>query len=494
MTRDEIIARIRKCHNLPSLPFVAMQVLEMVRTDSADIREIAALISNDPALSGKLIKTVNSPFYGLPKPVASIPQALVILGTEAVKTLVLGFSLVGSLSSDDQRGETQVAYWRRSVYSAVAARLLCQRLRGIERDVVFLAALLKDVGIQVLKQVGPHEYDRLLATTAVWNGRLARTERAALGICHCEAGDLLAEQWRLPPTLRMAIVNHHHCRSAKPEHRRFCRVVELANLCAEVFMGHKDGRFVARVHRYARVAFKLDPQTCDALLAEVGTNTQALAELFELNIGQQQSYEDILAEASQTLQDLSLRSQMQARKLQAEAHTDGLTGVANRRRLDQCLSDEFKQARKLIRPLSLVFIDVDRFKGVNDAHGHAVGDQVLRHLARLFTDSIRPGDTVGRYGGEEFVVLLPRTPLAAAARIAEGLRKRVESSPMQLNGGPLSLTISAGVAGFDGAGGPFKAADHLAQAADRAAYAAKQAGRNTVRVFSLKTPKPAAAP
>src|SRR5271154_4534690 len=127
MTSD-LSERIRKCPNLPSLPAIAMQVLELTQKADVDIAEIARLISKDAALSGKILKTVNSSFYGRSQHVSTISHALVILGLQSVKTLVLGFSLVTSLNKNKGKGFKHVLYWRRSLYAATAARTLAMKL------------------------------------------------------------------------------------------------------------------------------------------------------------------------------------------------------------------------------------------------------------------------------------------------------------------------------------------------------------------------------
>ena len=494
MDREQIIARIQKCNCLPTLPTVAMRVLEVARNDQAGVGEIAELVSMDPALSSKVLRTVNSAFYGMAKPVATVSQALVVLGTESVKTLIVGFSLIKGLNQGQASGQMQVAYWRRSLHAATTARLLCQKLGALEREELFLAALLRDVGIQVLKQAAPDQYDALLASSPAWTGAMVRRELAAVGLTHVEAGAMLAEQWRLPPMLTQ-IIRWHHCpRGADAEFVRGCRIIRLAGLCAEVFMGHGHGRYVDAARRYAHAGFGLDAAACDAVLTQASAGMKELTALFELDIGQLKPYEEILADANEALQDLSLKSQIQASLMKAQAETDPLTGLANRRKLDEKISAEFLRACRFNRPLSVIFVDVDRFKSVNDTYGHAVGDQALTHVAHLLQSHARPMDTVGRYGGEEFVLVLPETSLAAAANLAEKLRVGVQSTPLALADGPLTLTISAGVAGFEGAPGPYRQPAVLVQAADRATYAAKAAGRNTIRVFAprIKKSEPAA--
>jgi diguanylate cyclase (GGDEF)-like protein len=140
--------------------------------------------------------------------------------------------------------------------------------------------------------------------------------------------------------------------------------------------------------------------------------------------------------------------------------------------------------------LSLLLLDVDRFKAVNDKHGHPIGDRVLKYLGKLLATAARAQDLAARYGGEELVLILPGTPRAAAAAIAESIRRAIASRPVKI-GEPtvptLAITASVGVASYE-PGSPFKEPAHLVKAADLAVYAAKRAGRNCVRVFSANKP------
>ncbi|MGB9803739.1 diguanylate cyclase [Desulfofundulus sp.] len=160
-----------------------------------------------------------------------------------------------------------------------------------------------------------------------------------------------------------------------------------------------------------------------------------------------------------------------------QATRDPLTGLYNRRQLALDLQRELSRARRYGTPLALIMADVDFFKNYNDTNGHLAGDEILRQLARLFTSNIREMDTVYRYGGEEFIILLPQTDLAGATAVAEKLRQRVEKHPFLYGekqpGG--RLTISLGVAVY-----PDHARDDegLILAADRAMYRAKKEGKN----------------
>jgi diguanylate cyclase (GGDEF)-like protein len=156
---------------------------------------------------------------------------------------------------------------------------------------------------------------------------------------------------------------------------------------------------------------------------------------------------------------------------------DALTGLFNRRALGERLTEELSRARRYGAPLSLMMIDIDHFKRVNDTHGHTVGDMVIGHVARLLAKDRRVSDIVARYGGDELVLLLPHTPLAGAVTLGDRLRKLVAQTPYRALGVHDYVTVSVGVAGFEASMGK---PDELLEAADRALYRAKREGRNRV--------------
>lgn len=166
--------------------------------------------------------------------------------------------------------------------------------------------------------------------------------------------------------------------------------------------------------------------------------------------------------------------QHKIRDLRRASTTDTLTGLLNRRGLNEAMT--LLQAAET--PLAIVALDIDHFKAINDRHGHAAGDQALRVLAKLLTDGSRQGDTVARSGGEEFVMLMPGAPLAAAVASAERLRRKLARLGTEA-GLPAPITLSAGVAGYPAHGATL---DEVIQRADRALYYAKNHGRNTVCV------------
>jgi diguanylate cyclase (GGDEF)-like protein len=162
------------------------------------------------------------------------------------------------------------------------------------------------------------------------------------------------------------------------------------------------------------------------------------------------------------------------------ASTDGLTQVMNRRGIEARIEDAFAQARARNGELSLIFVDIDHFKSINDSHGHATGDVVLKTVAERIRRQLRPGDSIGRWGGEEFIVAMPDTARAEAAAIAERIRSALAAEPLQLEAVSIRVTASFGAASL---GREITTPHQLIDRADIAVYQAKREGRNRV-VFS----------
>jgi diguanylate cyclase (GGDEF)-like protein len=161
--------------------------------------------------------------------------------------------------------------------------------------------------------------------------------------------------------------------------------------------------------------------------------------------------------------------------------TDGLTGLDNRRHLNERIDEMFQHAQRLSEPFSIVMCDLDKFKSVNDTYGHQAGDEVLKQLASILKEEAREIDRVGRYGGEEFMLLLPGTVLDAAVTFAERVRKHVERHTFTFPGGSTKRTASFGVAGWPHP--KIADSDTLVRMADDALYVAKETGRNRVIRF-----------
>ena len=165
------------------------------------------------------------------------------------------------------------------------------------------------------------------------------------------------------------------------------------------------------------------------------------------------------------------------KQVQLLAVTDELTGFFNRRYFYELVEMELARARRYHHPVSLVMIDIDHFKTVNDRYGHTAGDLVLKEMCAVIRNAVRESDILGRHGGEEFVLLLPETPLDHAVEAADRLRRLVADHHITVGSLDITISVSGGVATF---GDQCQTADELFRCADMAMYQAKQSGRNQV--------------
>ncbi len=183
--------------------------------------------------------------------------------------------------------------------------------------------------------------------------------------------------------------------------------------------------------------------------------------------------------AGKRIVDLQTELLESNKRLELLSVTDGLTKLHNHRHFQDELARAFEESQRYQRPLSLAMIDIDFFKKINDTYGHAVGDDVLKCVAKLYRDSVRSTDLVARYGGEEFTVMMPETSLQDGISFAEKIRLLLETTPLETQAGPITATISIGVASVPHT--RIHTAKELIVAADRALYRAKKAGRNQVQ-------------
>lgn len=503
----EIIA---SCQNLPTIPGVALEVLRLARDPDVEIRTIAETISCDVALCARLLKVVNSSYYGLRRQASTVNQAIVGLGLNSVKTLALGFSLADEINKKRYRGIDLRSYWRRSLCFAAAARAFAKRSVPALREEAFIAGLLADIGTFAMIEAFGDEYVPLAIAKAVDHLGILDEERKRFDVDHQQVGRLLAQSWNLPQLLTATIANHHcpaECGDLGPSLVAFHRVIYVANRCAETFCGPCSPETIGAFERAAREHLGIEQNACRALVADLHTDIDELGKLLEINIPDSTSYIEIIHQANEELMRLSLEAQERAQSMEQHsleaakrlqelesdnlrlvenANCDPLTGLYNRRYFQDHFERELSRARRFQYPLSLLFVDVDHFKSVNDRHGHAAGDSVLRKMAEVFRGASRGIDCICRYGGEEFVFLVPETDLSGAKRLAERLRQLIADWDFQLldDNQPLQITVSIGVATMD----PRRPLDKelLIQMADQSLYTAKRGGRN--RVCALLQP------
>ena len=449
---DELISG----HRLPTLPTVAAQVLEMTDTDEVDLRRIAEVVQMDQALVAKVLRTVNSSFYGLSRPCGTVRQAMVYLGLNTVKTLVLSFSLVDTVDGRgaDANGFNFTEYWRRSIHTAVAARELARKIGGWDPEEAFLAGLMQDVGVIALYRYLEGAY--IDATRSAASHELtARCEQELYGFDHAQLGAAIAERWKLPAVQVEAIRHHHDASGAPLEYRDACRIIDAAGCLASAIEVGASSSAMRRFTQRVRTWFGIDASHANALALDAAGAVRAVSSLFSINTGALPATERLLATAEERLVAHQLDQDRQTDQLQtanadleAQVRTDPLTGVYSRRALEQTLAVRLEAARATGRTVSVLFIDANKFKQVNDTHGHLAGDALLKHIATLLKTNTREESVVGRYGGDEFVIVLPNCDADDARLVGDRILDAIQTSPCPAgNGWPmLQPSVSIGLA------------------------------------------------
>lgn len=262
--------------------------------------------------------------------------------------------------------------------------------------------------------------------------------------------------------------------------RRFVRPIRLfIDRCNAIAKGRLNEKVVIRTHDEMDQLVTAFNDMQSALASSEREKREAYDSLLkardELEIRVEQRTAD-LREAGEKL-NREIAERMRVAKVLAEtAMTDPLTGLPNRRTMTDHMQHEIVRNRRGKTPLSILMLDLDHFKKVNDRHGHDAGDEVLIETGRRVKELIRGQDLLARWGGEEFIVLLPETPLAGGKIVAEKIRKRIAGEPFAVPGAAVDVTISIGVAEL----GENQQAEEMIKSADVALYEAKRNGRNRV--------------
>jgi diguanylate cyclase (GGDEF)-like protein len=487
---EDFLKRMERCKALPTMPGVALRIVELCRNEEVDLPEIARTLSQDPSLSAKILKFANSAYVGGRGQVRTISHATALLGLISVQTLALSFSLVSELQSGGGQIDRQ-RYWRRSLFAAVAARQAAHQLGAQNVEEAFVASLLQDIGILALSRVLGEEYAAIQTEADGDHEALVKLERERLGFDHATVTAFMAGEWGLPSLFtEAALASHDFLGHAAPEKQpdgwRIAQAVALSGRVADIWISPDVAVHTQRAERCASEHLQLAQPRFKQILQGVALQVEEAARLVEIQAGAPDDIQAVLEDARDSLVQLGLRNLQERHQLEDQSRRDALTGVFNRAHASASLDRLFAHARDFGDPLSLAFIDIDEFKTVNDVYGHGTGDEVVKTVAEVTSECVRGSDIVGRYGGDEFVVLLPKTTAVGARRVCERIREGVAERTARGGDASPRVTVSIGYATFDRE--RHTTPEALVRAADDAMYAAKWAGRNAVVAASTLPP------
>ena len=230
MSPETIKEKVQSIIQLPALPTIAMEVVELVDNPKTSASRLGKLISTDQALTAKVLKIANSPFYGFPRKISTIDFAIIVLGYDALKEIVISISLVSSLQKKSDAMFDAKGFWDHAILSGVLARRLARDLGYRVSGEVFVGGLLHDMGISVLHRYFKNEYKRIMEIIHETDLTALEAEESVLGVTHAEVGGWLAERWNLPDHLVEAI-NMHHTPGRANKNKDLVALIH----CADIF-------------------------------------------------------------------------------------------------------------------------------------------------------------------------------------------------------------------------------------------------------------------
>lgn len=276
-TNERYTRIVESIDQLPALPSIVARLIQVVNSPDSSADDAAHLIERDPALTSRMLRLANSAFYGIPRTISSVSSAVVILGFNTIKSLVLSASVMQMFPGMEKSIFDKTQFWKHSIVCAMAAKRITRArmaVRMMDPESAFCAGILHDIGKLVFERYAHVDYNDACEKSKADNVPLIDAETALMGINHAQVGRLLADRWALPLELEASIVSHHDPASAG-KIAELVTAVHLADCIAHAaHVSTWDNEAPAREWRNARAFLKLDDGTFDSVVASVQEEIQ----------------------------------------------------------------------------------------------------------------------------------------------------------------------------------------------------------------------------
>ena len=489
---------------LPSPPAGLAMIIQATGDARVAPRELARLISREPSFTTEILRLANSPMYGLGRTVRTVQQATVAMGMRSIRNSALAHAVRATTAKVDTGLFDRERFWEDSLRRASAALVLARRAGFEDPHEAFTIGLIQDIGGMLMAIAWPEQGGELQKLMDLPAGQRVQRERALFGITHTEMIEEHGPSWGFPEDMITAMVHHHDDDTAIADRRasRLCELARAADALADVGQCKASGNTLQVAKKHVEALKTRNGTALDVfeLSEELNQEMETAAREMRIEIGKQEAYEDLSAAANDSLlkvndeyeeltkkleqlirekDELTAQLQQSNHQLFKMATTDPMTNLANRRAYLQRLGEEIERVSKGMKPMSLLMVDIDHFKAVNDTHGHAAGDEVIKAVADAMVRCVREVDLVGRLGGEEFSVLLQDSDQVGAEFVAERVRRTIERMRVDCGDGRV-LNVTVSVGGVTVPRRTCPTGDHVLSVADAALYHSKETGRNRV--------------
>lgn len=498
-----------KYSRLPSLPTVAIEAVRIFHDPNSSNESLIEVIRKDPAIVVRLLKAANSARYGSRSEVTDLMRAVNMLGRGTTASLVLSFSLARqSMESSDYLDYFR-RFWLRTFVQATAAEILATQLgsNAFCGD-CYTTNLLSGLGKLALLRAEPEKYVEILKTAEAKNASLTTIEQEVLGFTNYTLSSFLLKQMGLPERCHNAIraISDSSIADVETDAMKSPLVVitRIANATASLICDGTPAIAILALRETMEELGSINGLSAETLIADVNARIEASTEMFDIDPPKMPPAGEVLQDALDQLSRYAMmvddnlnsgvptelleengRLKRKVEHLLLVSQVDGLTGACNRAFFLQQFHEHIELHRLRGQAIGLAVIDIDHFKKINDTYGHQAGDATLRVIADTLKNTMRETDVVGRYGGEEFVILLEDANSEGLAIVGERLRAKIEDAVVSFDGQQIPVTASVGLADGLIQGTAEEFGKKLFAIADSAMYRAKNSGRNCFVVDAL---------
>lgn len=499
------------------MPGAVIRLLQVFSDPDVSVDDVVDILRTDPALASRILKAANSSILGASRPTSELKRAAMMLGKKTVTTLALSFSLEDRSLTDNAHTKLFNQYWIQSFVTGITSSVLAKKYRCVGTDEAFVVGLLSRIGRLGALTFAGDEYAAAVDDGETSGREVDRVELAKLGASCEDLTQTYLEAWKLPEQFCRQIfamtTSADEDRAGPVDRRRIIadlqpgELFRIASAVGNLYVGENAGIALATLHELLADLGGDSEQRLDALMVDVLEEFSGYADMLDMPSGSLGDAASLRERATAQLIEITMRAELPqqdqaAATVAADAPTeqmhsemnwlrrrvddlarqltvDSMTQVFNRQYFDRHLESVIVRCRASEIPASVLFVDVNKFKTINDTFGHQVGDSVICGVATALAENVREGDMVARYGGDEFVVLCKTTELSGLDALATRLSDRLTDLTVGHDGRELQISLAIGGAtGIPGTESDFDRG--LLHEADLAMYDAKQAGGEPV--------------